>query len=97
MVVLRRLLTLEQARTELTKGMVLNLTTRQHATDTVDGLGTILQRKRGSCVVYLQVKDAEGRKAQFPLADEYRVNPAELPLDELEMLLGSGSVVFSGR
>jgi DNA polymerase-3 subunit alpha len=97
MVVLRRLMTLDQARTELTKGMVLNLAAGQHGPETVDRLGAILQRKRGPCVVYVQVKDPEGRKAQFRLGDEYRVNPAEVPVDELEMLLGSGNVMFTGR
>jgi DNA polymerase-3 subunit alpha len=96
-VVLRRLMTLEQARTELTKGMVMNLTTGQHGPDTVDRLGSILQRKKGPCVVYVQVKDHEGRKAQFRLGDDYRVNPAEVPVEELEMLIGAGNVVFTGR
>jgi DNA polymerase-3 subunit alpha len=96
-VILKRLMTLDQARTELTKGLVLHLTTGQHGPDTVDRLGTILTRKRGPCVVYVQVKDHEGRKAQFRLGDEYRVNPSEVPVDELEMLLGSGHVVFTGR
>ncbi|MBO0696841.1 MAG: DNA polymerase III subunit alpha [Zavarzinella sp.] len=97
MVVLRRLMTLDQARTELTKGMVLTLAAGQHGPDTVDRLGSILQRKRGPCVVYVQVKDPEGRKAQFRLGDEYRVNPAEVPVEELEMLLGAGNVLFTGR
>jgi DNA polymerase-3 subunit alpha len=97
MVVLRRLLTLDQARQELTKGMVLNLEFGQHGPDTVDRLGSILRRKRGPCVVYVQVKDTEGRKAQFRLGDDFRVNPAEVPVEELEMLLGAGSVVFTGR
>ena len=41
-------------------------------------------------MVYVQVKDHEGRKAQFRLGDDYRVNPAEVPVEELEMLLGCG-------
>jgi DNA polymerase III subunit alpha len=97
MVVLRRLMTLEQARTELTKGLVLNLTVGEHGPDTVDRIGTILSRKQGPCIVYLQVKDHDGRRAQFRLGDNYRVSSAEVPVEELEMLLGAGSVVFTGR
>lgn len=97
MVVLRRLMTLEQARTELTKGMVVNLTIGQHGPEAVDRIGSILKRKRGQCVVYMQVKDQLGRKAQFRLGDDFRVSPAEVPVEELEMLLGSGAVVFTGR
>ena len=77
--------------------MVLNLTVGQHGPETVDRIGTILRRKQGPCVVYVQVKDHEGRQAQFRLGDEFRVNPAEVPVDELEMLLGSGNVMFTGR
>jgi DNA polymerase-3 subunit alpha len=97
MVVLRRLMTLDQARQELTKGMVLNLEIGEHGPETVDRLGSILRRKQGACVVYVQVKDPEGRKAQFRLGDEFRVNPAEVPVDELEMLIGAGNVMFTGR
>jgi DNA polymerase-3 subunit alpha len=77
--------------------MVLNLTVGQHGPETVDRIGTILRRKQGPCVVYLQVKDPENRRAQFRLGDGFRVNPAEVPVDELEMLLGPGNVVFTGR
>ncbi|HEX3149869.1 MAG TPA: DNA polymerase III subunit alpha [Gemmataceae bacterium] len=97
MTVLRRLMTLDQARTELTKGMILNLAVGQHGPETVERIGSILKRKRGPCVVYMQVKDPEGRKAQFRLGDDFRVNPAEIPVEELEMLVGSGNVMFTGR
>ena len=96
-IVLNRLMTLEQARAELTKSMILNLTTGQHGPDTVDRIGSILQRKKGPCIVYMQVKDHDGRKAQFRLGDDFRVNPAEVSVEELEMLLGAGSVLFTGR
>jgi DNA polymerase-3 subunit alpha len=32
---------------------------------------------------------------QLKLNDEYRVNPAQLKLEELEMVLGQGAVIFS--
>ena len=97
MTVLRRLMTLEQARTELTKGMILQLAVGQHGPETVERISSILKRKKGPCVVYMQVKDPEGRKAQFRLGDDFRVNPAEIPVEELEMLVGSGNVMFTGR
>ena len=97
MVVLRKLMTLDQARTELTKGMVLNLAVGQHGPDTVDRIGSILRRKRGPCVVYVQVQATRTGESQFRLGDDFRVNPAEVPVEELEMLLGSGNVVFTGR
>ena len=53
----------------------------EHGPDTVDRIGAILRRKRGPCVVYVQVKDPDGRKAQFRLGDDFRVNPAEVPVE----------------
>lgn len=95
--ILRKLMTLDTARKELTKGMVLNLTLGQHGPETVDRIGSILKRKSGPCTVFMSVKDAHGKTAQFRLGDEYRVNPAEVPLEELELLIGQGSVHFTGR
>lgn len=96
-VVLRKVMTLDQARKDLTKGMVLQLGLGQHGTETIDRIGVILKRTPGQCVVYMQVKDAEGRKAQFRLGDDFRINPAAISVDELELLLGSGNVMFTGR
>ena len=96
-VVLRRLMTIDQAKQELTKGLTLQVSLERHGADTVDRVGGILKRKPGPCPVYMQVKDAENRKAQFRLGDEYKVNPSEVSIEELEMLLGSGAVTFSGR
>ncbi|HVK13129.1 MAG TPA: DNA polymerase III subunit alpha [Gemmataceae bacterium] len=96
-IILTRLMTLDEARAELTKGMILHMALGQHGPDTVDRLGAALKRKKGPCVVYLQVKDQGGRRAQFRLGDDFKVNAAEVPLEELEMLLGAGAVTFTGR
>ena len=95
-IILNRLMTLDEARAELTKGMILNMTLDRNP-EVVDQIKTVLARKRGPCVVYVQVKDQGGRRAQFRLGDEFKVNAAEVPLAELEMLLGAGAVTFTGR
>ena len=93
----KKVITIEQAKKELTKGLILRLTLGQQPAEVVDGVGRILRRSPGPCVVYIQVRDGMGRKAQFRLGDEIRVHPAEVRVEELEMLLGPGSVVFTGR
>ena len=50
----------------------------------------VLKRYRGTCPVYLSVRDANGKQVQLKLNDEFRVNPAALKVEELEMLLGTG-------
>jgi len=96
-IVLRRLMTLEQARKELTRGLILKMSLGSHGPDTIDGIQRVLKRNRGSCAVYLLIRDGSGRSAQFRVDDEWWVDPATVRVDELEMMLGEGSVLFSGK
>jgi DNA polymerase-3 subunit alpha len=97
MLVLRRLLSVEQARSDLTRSMVLKLALGRHGPDTIDGIERILKRSPGACAVYLSVRDGKGATAQLRLGDGWSVHPGTVKIDELEMLLGQGSVLFSGR
>ena len=45
--------------------------------------------------MYLSIRDANGKQVQLKLNEEFRVNPAALKVEELEMLLGPGAVLFS--
>jgi len=98
-VIIESVMTLEQARAELTRGLVL----RMRCGDGAEGeqvfksLGSILQRAKGPCPVYLAVQDAAGRLANFKLASSYSINPSAVAIDQLELLLGAGSVVFTSR
>ena len=55
----------------------------------------MLKRYRGTCPVYLSVRDSNGKQVQLKLNEEFRVNPSALKVEELEMLLGQGAVLFS--
>jgi DNA polymerase-3 subunit alpha len=96
-VVLRRLMGLDQARKELTKGLILKMSVGQHGMESIDGVQRVLKRTPGPCTVFLVIRDGAGRSAQLRLGDELKVNPAQVNVDELEMLLGQGAVVFTGR
>ena len=96
-IVLNRLMGLEQARKELTKGLILKMTLGTHGPDSIDGIQRILKRTPGPCAVFLVIRDRIGRSAQFRLADDVKVHPGDVRVDELEMLLGAGAVVFTGR
>jgi DNA polymerase-3 subunit alpha len=96
-VIIKRVLTLDDARKELTRGLILRIA---YADDDevlrmIDWLGTALPRFRGSCPVYLHVRDPAGRAAQFKLADHLRVNPVTVSIDEFEKVLGPGAVMFT--
>jgi len=81
----------------MTKSLLLKLpyTDDPDAVNKLDQLGVILRRHRGQTPVFLSIRDSSGKQAQLKLNDEFRVNPANLKLDDLEMLLGSGSVLFT--
>jgi DNA polymerase-3 subunit alpha len=94
--ILTRILSVEQAQRELTKGLVLSLRLGVHEPDVIDAIGRILERAQGSCPVYLAVRDGAGRKRVLKLGEPWRINPANVPIADLEMLLGQGAVKFSG-
>jgi DNA polymerase-3 subunit alpha len=94
--IVTRILSVEQAQRELTKGLVLSLRLGVHEPDVIDAIGRMLERARGSCPVFLAVRDPAGKRGLLKLGESYRINPASVPIADLEMLLGQGAVKFSG-
>jgi DNA polymerase-3 subunit alpha len=94
--ILTRVLSIEQAQRELTRGLVLSLRLGVHEPELIDAIGRVLERAQGSCPVYLAIRDAAGRRTVLKLGETYRVNPANVPIGELETMLGQGAVKFSG-
>jgi DNA polymerase-3 subunit alpha len=96
-VIVKKVITLEQARKDFTRGMVLrmNYGDDEELLRKVDGLESTLKRYRGGCPVYLSVKDPSGKSAQFKLNAEYNVDAVKVPVEELEMILGPGQVIFT--
>ncbi len=94
---IKKILTIEEARTEFTKSMVLKVpyTEDDEALRKLDAVSVVLKRYRGACPVYLSVRDLNGKQVQLKLNDEFKINPAALKLEELEMLLGQGAIIFS--
>ena len=90
-------MTPEDARREMTKSLLLKLpyTDDPDAVNKLDALSLILKRNRGNTPVFMSIRDGSGKQVQLKLNDEFRVNAANLKLDDLEMLLGSGSVLFT--
>jgi DNA polymerase-3 subunit alpha len=41
------------------------------------------------------IRDPWGKQAHLRLGEQYRIDPAQLPIEEVEMILGKGTVVFS--
>jgi DNA polymerase-3 subunit alpha len=94
--ILSRVLSVEQAKKELTRAMAVVLTVGLHGPAEIDQLAQVLTRTPGSCPVYLDLRDAAGKRCRLKTGEAFRVNPTNLPLGELELLLGPGRVRFFG-
>ncbi|HZY86289.1 MAG TPA: OB-fold nucleic acid binding domain-containing protein, partial [Gemmataceae bacterium] len=90
--VLSRVLTLEQAQRELARELHLLVKVGQHGPLEIDQLADLLRRTPGPCPVVVTVKDLAGRRCVLKLGRDCAVNPATYPRDELEAMLGEGSV-----
>src|SRR5438128_8155256 len=94
--VIGQILSVEQARRVLTKGLVLGLAVGVHSPETVDALGRILQRTPGPCPVFLSIRDAAGKRSFLKAGEAFGVNPNTVAIADLETILGPRSVTFSG-
>jgi DNA polymerase-3 subunit alpha len=95
--VLTRILSLEQARQQLTSGLKLTLRLDTHGPGEVDQVARILQRTPGPCPVYLEIRDAVGKRCRLKTGEDFRIDPNSLLTSELEMILGAGRVQFFGN
>ncbi len=98
-VIVEKVMTLDQAKRDLTKEMVIRLPygEDEETLGKIDRLKAILPNYRGPCPVWLLVRDPAGRLARLKLAGDYWVNPATLKMEELDRFLGPGAALFNGR
>src|SRR5262249_19723792 len=73
--VLSRILSVPQAKQELTKWLKLSLNLGVHNPEAIEQVARILQSSPGSCPVYLDIRDAAGRRCRLKAGESYRVNP----------------------
>ena len=90
--VINRILTLEQAKRELARGLYLLLRLGRTQPEDIDRLGDVLRQAPGPCPVFLTVKDGADKFCVLKLGREFAINPNSFPQDELEAILGANSV-----
>ena len=91
-IVVSRVLTIDQAKRELAKGLYLRLRLDTHQNSTVDQLNAIIRKGLGSVPVFLKIHDAMEFACTLKLGKEFDVNPQKIPLADLEQLLGADNV-----
>jgi DNA polymerase-3 subunit alpha len=92
-----RVFTLDVARKEMTKGLVLKLRLGDTGPGKLDEIARTLRKTPGPCPVWVQVMDSVGKRAVLRAGDNFRVDPAQVRLAELEMHLGPNSVMFTAK
>jgi DNA polymerase III alpha subunit len=81
---------------KLTTAVALKLDPSLHGSKEVAELEAVLKRHQGNTEVYLQVSAGPARKVVMRLDRERSVRPTPQLVDDLEMLLGGGSVQLCG-
>jgi DNA polymerase-3 subunit alpha len=92
--VMTRIMSLEQGKRELAKALALSLQLGEHHDHIVDRVAHILQEARGSCPVQLYIFDTTNRHALLRARDG--VNAGQVSIAELEAVLGAGRARFVG-
>ncbi|MDB5310286.1 MAG: intein-containing polymerase subunit alpha [Gemmataceae bacterium] len=96
-VIVKKVLTIDDARKEMTKSLLIRVpyTEDEEILRKLDAVSLVLKRCHGQTPVYLSVRDPNGRQVQLKLNGEFAVNTASLRAEELEMILGPGAVLFT--
>jgi DNA polymerase-3 subunit alpha len=80
---------------KLTTGIALKLDESQHPPDLVPQIKPLLQQHRGNVRVYLQIA-TRSQKVVLQLGKDFSVRPAKQLVEDLQTVLGSGSVQLIG-
>jgi DNA polymerase-3 subunit alpha len=94
--ILSRVFSIAQAERELTKGVSLLLKLGEHVPFVVDQLALVLRSWPGSCPVFLDVVDSVGKWCRYKVNEEFHVQSGAVQIEELEAILGRGTVRFLG-
>ena len=95
--IVKRILSIDQARRELTRCMLLRMpyAEDEQTLRRFEGLKQALSRVPGTTPVHIAVRDKAGKVAELKLARDYWFDPNKVVVDELELILGAGNVIFT--
>jgi DNA polymerase-3 subunit alpha len=93
---INEVLPIAESVSRLTTAVALKLDPLRHPPQVVAQLEPLLKRHKGNTEVFLQVSTTPTQKVVMRLDRERSVKPTPALVDDLEMLLGSGSVQLCG-
>jgi DNA polymerase-3 subunit alpha len=80
----------------LTTAIALKLDPLRHSEEAINQLELVLARHKGNAEVFIQVTTNPGQKVTMRLDRDRFVKPSQTLVDDLEQLLGAGSVQLCG-
>jgi DNA polymerase-3 subunit alpha len=93
---INEVLPIAESIAKLTTAVALKLDPLRHAPGVVAQLDPLLKRHKGNTEVFLQISTTPTQKVTMRLDRERSVKPTPALVDDLEMLLGTGSVQLCG-
>ena len=94
--VVTRVVSRDQAKRERTTGLVIELPL-DSPPDRMDAVAGVLPRYRGSCPVFVHIRDGKGNLAKLKASSEFGINPVKLVLAEVQALVGPHGLVYFSR
>ena len=95
-IVVNDVIPIADATARLTTAVAVKLDRTRHDPAMIPQMKPLLQRHKGNIRVYLQIAMEDSKKVTMQLSRELQVRPANDLLNDLETLLGSGSVQLMG-
>ena len=95
-IVVNDVIPIADATGRLTTAVAVKLDHGKHQAEMIPQMKPLLQKYKGNIRVYLQVSTASAQKVVVQLSRDLQVRPAKEMVDDLETLLGSGSVQLMG-
>ena len=95
-VIIRNVLGIEAAKQRVVRELVLRMPYGEddESLSKLDLIGSVLNRHRGLTPVLLSVSDPQGKQVTLKLGASFRVNTTNLRVEDLEAIVGLGSVLF---
>jgi DNA polymerase-3 subunit alpha len=96
-IIVNEMLPVAESISRLTTAIAVKLDRTRHSTQTVSQLAPVLKGHGGNLRVYLQLETVQSQRVLLQLRKELSVRPSRKLIDDVEQLLGAGSVQLRGE
>jgi DNA polymerase-3 subunit alpha len=95
-ILINEVLPIADAPAKLTTAVALKLDRTKHSTDMLKELSTLLAKHKGATDLFVQVETPDAKKVILKMRRDLSVRPSRQMADDLDAVLGSGTVQMFG-